>query len=194
MSTAAKRAGSATEPVASDAVLTSAPEAGIALLTLNRPASRNALSRAMIAALDGALRAAERDPAIKVIVLTASGPAFSSGHDLKELATHRGDADGGEEEVRRGVDDRFCGVAERRGDGDRLVRGGKGAEEEEMAVGGEEDDGREEEEKLGETAAETGGGVGHGTRGRDCRSRRRRNRVGGGSASRAGRTACRKRE
>jgi enoyl-CoA hydratase/carnithine racemase len=95
VSTAAKRAGSSAEPAASEAVLTSAPEAGIALLTLNKAASRNALSRAMITALDDALRAAERDPAVKVIVLTALGPAFSSGHDLKELAAHRGDADGG---------------------------------------------------------------------------------------------------
>ena len=95
MSTAANRAGSAAEQAVSDAVLTSAPEAGVALLTLNKPASRNALSRAMIAALDGALREAERDSSVKVIVLTASGPAFSSGHDLKELSAHRGDADGG---------------------------------------------------------------------------------------------------
>lgn len=95
MSTATKRAGHVADPAAAEAVLTSVPEAGVGLLTLNKPASRNALSRAMIAALDGALRAAERDASIKVIVLTAAGPVFSSGHDLKELTAHRGDEDGG---------------------------------------------------------------------------------------------------
>src|SRR5262245_63889205 len=49
----------------------------------------------MIAALDAALRAAERDPSVRVVVLAANGPAFSAGHDLKELTAHRGDADGG---------------------------------------------------------------------------------------------------
>lgn len=95
MSTATKTAGNIEQPAAPEAVLTSVPEAGVALLTLNKPASRNALSRAMITALDGALRDAERDPSIKVIVLAAAGPAFSSGHDLKELSTHRADEDGG---------------------------------------------------------------------------------------------------
>ena len=58
---------------------------GIATLTLNRPASRNALSMAMMAALIEALDAADADPAVKVVVIAAEGPAFCAGHDLKEM-------------------------------------------------------------------------------------------------------------
>lgn len=58
---------------------------GIATLTLNRPTSRNALSMAMMAALIEALDAADADPAVKVVVIAAEGPAFCAGHDLKEM-------------------------------------------------------------------------------------------------------------
>lgn len=71
------------------------PASGVALITLNRPAQRNSLSRAMLAALEAALANAIRDRSIKAVVLTGAGPAFSAGHDLKELTAHRTDADGG---------------------------------------------------------------------------------------------------
>jgi enoyl-CoA hydratase/carnithine racemase len=58
---------------------------GIATLTLNRPAQRNALSRALIAELHAALTQIAGEPAVRVVVLAANGPAFCSGHDLKEL-------------------------------------------------------------------------------------------------------------
>jgi enoyl-CoA hydratase/carnithine racemase len=58
---------------------------GIATLTLNRPQQRNALDRATIAELHDALNRIARDAAVRVVVLTANGPAFCSGHDLKEL-------------------------------------------------------------------------------------------------------------
>ena len=64
-------------------------------LTLNRPDARNALSEAMLAALTGAIDNAGRDTGVHVIVLSANGPSFSAGHDLKELTAHRTDADGG---------------------------------------------------------------------------------------------------
>ncbi len=67
----------------------------VLLLTLNRPAARNALSEAMIAALTSAMDAASRDATVHAIVLAATGPAFSAGHDLKELTARRTDADGG---------------------------------------------------------------------------------------------------
>ena len=76
-------------------VLASRPEPGILLLTLNQPAKRNSLSRRMLGALDSALSSASDDPDVKAIVLAAAGPAFSAGHDLKELTAHRADADGG---------------------------------------------------------------------------------------------------
>ena len=68
---------------------------GVATLTLQSPASRNALSLAMIEALIDAFAAIDRDPATRVVVLAGEGPALSAGHDLKELQAHRNDADRG---------------------------------------------------------------------------------------------------
>ncbi len=67
----------------------------IALLTLNRPSARNALSEAMIVALHAAIDASSQDSAVRAVVIAANGPAFSAGHDLKELTARRSDADGG---------------------------------------------------------------------------------------------------
>lgn len=56
------------------------------VLRLNRPEAMNALSMALRAELAAAVRAADADPAVKVIVLTgAGGRAFTAGLDLKEL-------------------------------------------------------------------------------------------------------------
>jgi enoyl-CoA hydratase/carnithine racemase len=60
-------------------------EDGIATLTLNRPLARNALSMALMGELIDALAALKSDPAVKVVVIAAAGPAFCAGHDLKEL-------------------------------------------------------------------------------------------------------------
>lgn len=68
---------------------------GVATLTLNRPAARNGLSLALLAALRGALDAIARDEAVRCVVLAANGPAFCAGHDLKEIAARFGDPDGG---------------------------------------------------------------------------------------------------
>jgi enoyl-CoA hydratase/carnithine racemase len=68
---------------------------GIAVLTLNRPDSRNSLSEAMLAALTEALAAIGADRSVRAVVIAANGPAFSAGHDLKELTAHRADSDGG---------------------------------------------------------------------------------------------------
>jgi len=67
----------------------------IAILALNRPDARNSLSAAMIVALGEAFDAIGRDRAIRAVVLAANGPAFSAGHDLKELAQRRSDPDRG---------------------------------------------------------------------------------------------------
>lgn len=58
---------------------------GIARLTLNRPAARNALSRPMIAALQTEFDRIAADPSIGVVILAGNGPAFCAGHDLKEM-------------------------------------------------------------------------------------------------------------
>jgi len=67
----------------------------IAVLTLNRPAARNSLSEAMIADLHAALKEIADDKAVRALVITANGPAFSAGHDMKELTARRSDADRG---------------------------------------------------------------------------------------------------
>ncbi len=68
---------------------------GILRLTLNDPATRNSLSEAMMAELHGALNEAAADRAVRVIVVAAIGPAFSSGHNLKEITARRTTGDGG---------------------------------------------------------------------------------------------------
>lgn len=68
---------------------------GIALLTLNNPAARNALSEELIAALRTAFDAIGRDPSVRAVIVAANGPAFSAGHDLKQLTARRSDPDGG---------------------------------------------------------------------------------------------------
>ena len=64
-------------------------------LTMNSSATRNALSEAMMAALQGALDEARHDKGLRAIIVAAEGPAFCAGHDLKELSAHRSDDDGG---------------------------------------------------------------------------------------------------
>ena len=85
----------------SPAILLREDADGIAVLTLNRPQARNSLSEAMIAALTEALAAIATDPAVRVVVLAANGPAFCAGHDLKELTARRSDADRGREYFRQ---------------------------------------------------------------------------------------------
>ncbi|MEV3983385.1 enoyl-CoA hydratase-related protein [Nonomuraea sp. NPDC049758] len=63
---------------------------GVATVTLDSPANRNALSRRLLAELAEHLRWAQAEPGARVIVLTGTGRVFCSGADLKE---QRGDAD-----------------------------------------------------------------------------------------------------
>src|SRR5882724_7322059 len=67
----------------------------VAILTLNRPAARNSLSEALLAALGAAFTDIATDRAVRAVILTANGPAFCAGHDLKELSARRTDADRG---------------------------------------------------------------------------------------------------
>ena len=76
----------ATESKLEDAlVLRDDTPEGITTLTLNRPDKRNALSTGLLAALQNALEDVAADKSVKVLVLAANGPVFSSGHDLKEM-------------------------------------------------------------------------------------------------------------
>jgi len=75
---------------ADEAILLRRDADGIAWLTLNRPAARNALSVALMGALQDALDAIARDTAVKVVVIGANGPAFCAGHDLREMRANPG--------------------------------------------------------------------------------------------------------
>jgi enoyl-CoA hydratase/carnithine racemase len=67
----------------------------VALLVLNRPAQRNGLSEGLIGALQSAIDRHSADRSVHAVVVAANGPAFSSGHDLKEMTARRSDPDGG---------------------------------------------------------------------------------------------------
>ncbi|MBN8439294.1 MAG: enoyl-CoA hydratase [Candidatus Accumulibacter sp.] len=60
-------------------------QGGVATLTLNRAKQFNALSQAMIGALQGHLDAVSADAAVRVVVIAGAGKAFCAGHDLKEM-------------------------------------------------------------------------------------------------------------
>lgn len=70
-------------------------QGGITTLTMNRPASRNALTREMLAALSEALQRLALEPGVRLIVLTGAGQAFCSGGDVKAFAKGAKGATGG---------------------------------------------------------------------------------------------------
>ena len=64
----------------------------IATLTLNRPAQFNAMSVAMLDALQAVLDAIAADPAVRLVVIAGAGPNFCAGHDLKEMLANSNEA------------------------------------------------------------------------------------------------------
>jgi enoyl-CoA hydratase len=77
------------EPSAADAptVVDVSDHGAVRVVRLDRPAARNALSIDLVRELHAALTAADADPAVRVIVLTGTDPAFCAGVDLKQAAT-----------------------------------------------------------------------------------------------------------
>jgi enoyl-CoA hydratase/carnithine racemase len=65
---------------------------GVTTLTLNRPQQYNALSQAMLSALQHELDVINKDDSVRVVVLAADGKAFCAGHDLKEMRGNRNEA------------------------------------------------------------------------------------------------------
>ncbi|HSG79709.1 MAG TPA: enoyl-CoA hydratase-related protein [Acidimicrobiia bacterium] len=64
---------------------------GVARITLDGPETRNAISDIeTIEALDTAIQAADADPAVSVLVLTGTDPAFSSGGNVKQMRSREG--------------------------------------------------------------------------------------------------------
>jgi enoyl-CoA hydratase len=70
--------------MAYSSLLVDNPLPAVARITLNRPERRNAQNPTLLYELDDAFSAAAQDSAIKVIILAANGPDFSSGHDVTE--------------------------------------------------------------------------------------------------------------
>ena len=58
----------------------------VAILTLNNSEKRNPLSRAMLTALKEQLARIATDAAVRAVIIRSTGPAFSAGHDLREMA------------------------------------------------------------------------------------------------------------
>jgi len=88
-------AQTARAPTPQPPILLSQTRGSIAVLTLNRPDARNSLSEGLIAELHAALRNIHDDANVRAVVIAANGPAFSAGHDMKELTARRTDADRG---------------------------------------------------------------------------------------------------
>ena len=88
-------AQTARAPIPPSPILLREMVGSIAVLTLNRPGARNSLSESLIAELHAALNEIRGDASVRAVVIAANGPAFSAGHDMKELTARRADADRG---------------------------------------------------------------------------------------------------
>lgn len=71
--------------VADEAILLKQQAEGICTLTLNRPKQFNALSSAMLDALQQGLDEISKDDSVRVVIIAGNGKAFCPGHDLKEM-------------------------------------------------------------------------------------------------------------
>ncbi len=76
-----------------------------AIITLNRPERRNALSLPLMRELTAALERVGADPSVRAVILRANGPVFSAGHDLSELV-------GGDEAAYREIFDACVAMME----------------------------------------------------------------------------------
>jgi enoyl-CoA hydratase/carnithine racemase len=81
--------------IQSKAVLLEERQGAIVVLTLNRAQARNSLSEALLTGLQGAIDRISAEPGVRAAIIAANGPAFSAGHDLKEMTARRADPDGG---------------------------------------------------------------------------------------------------
>jgi enoyl-CoA hydratase/carnithine racemase len=91
-----ERLGTSEQTAIDGPVLIEEQRGPIVVFTLNRPQSRNALSEAMLSSLQRAIDRASTDRGVRAVIIAANGPAFSAGHDMKEMTERRSDADGGQ--------------------------------------------------------------------------------------------------
>ena len=85
----------ANNPTDQDLLTQELTQDGILRLTMNDQKRRNALSEEMMAGLSKSINEASTNSAVRVIVIAANGPAFCSGHDLKQMSARRNNADNG---------------------------------------------------------------------------------------------------
>ena len=90
MATATLSTNRATQATISseEPILLRTDQNGVATLTMNRPKQFNALSQAMLSALQQELDAIAADETVRVVVIASNGKAFCAGHDLKEMRSH----------------------------------------------------------------------------------------------------------
>jgi 2-(1,2-epoxy-1,2-dihydrophenyl)acetyl-CoA isomerase len=86
-------------------------EEGIATITLDRPKARNAFDQVMAESLLAALKTAEKDKSVRVVVLTGRGEAFSAGQDVHEL--HAKEAQSGAQAAGDELRQRFAPIVMR---------------------------------------------------------------------------------
>jgi enoyl-CoA hydratase/carnithine racemase len=86
------KVGVAGEVAADEPLVLRTDEGAVTTLTLNRPRQFNALSSAMLAALQEQLDAVGAEPSVRVVVIAGAGKAFCAGHDLKEMRSHPDEA------------------------------------------------------------------------------------------------------
>ena len=88
---AAPSAATSAAPASTAAVLVERLADHVALVTINRPAARNAVNGDVAAGLHAAIDATEADPDVWAVILTGAGDlAFCAGADLKEISAGRG--------------------------------------------------------------------------------------------------------
>ncbi len=78
-----------------ESILLRQDHGSVALLTLNRPDARNALSEELLAALLSQMEDISLSSSIRAVIIAANGPVFCSGHDIRQIESHRSDKDGG---------------------------------------------------------------------------------------------------
>ena len=74
--------------LANEPILLRAQDGAVVTLTLNRPRQANALSEALLDALQSAFDDIAEDRSVRAVILAGAGKAFCAGHDLKEMQGH----------------------------------------------------------------------------------------------------------
>jgi enoyl-CoA hydratase/carnithine racemase len=77
-----------TRAMATEPLLLRQEDGGVVMLTLNRPAQFNSLSRSLMSELQAELDRIAADAGARVVVLAGAGKAFCAGHDLKEMRSN----------------------------------------------------------------------------------------------------------